>query len=162
MKIIFLDIDGVLVTGEYLNEMVEVNGHHFHRFARTPVFQLNKITKETGAEIVISSSWRCDGERWEALLEHFKNQGVDKRPIGKTPRLERKNGSGLFLASQRGYEIKTWLGYGDDIESFVAIDDDSDMDDIKDNFVLVKNGMWRGGMGESHAGKAIEILRRNK
>jgi len=162
MKIIFLDIDGVMVTGEYLNELVRVDGHNFHRFAKSPVFQLNKILRETGADIVISSSWRCDGPRWEALLDHFKLQGVEKRPIGRTPKLEKRLPSGVWLSAQRGYEIKTWLGYGGDVESFVAIDDDSDMDDIKDNFVLVKNGMWRGGMGESHSAKAIEILMRTK
>lgn len=156
MKVVFLDIDGVMVTGETVTKRAQVEGHGFNLFAKEPVAQLNRILEATGAEIVVSSSWRCDGPRWDALLFHFTEQGVSRRPVGRTPQLERRLPSGLYAGAQRGDEIKAWLS--NDVESFVAIDDDSDMDAILPRFVHVKNGMWRGGLGPAHADQAIEIL----
>lgn len=158
MKVIFLDIDGVVCTGETVNSMAEYGTHHFCLFAKGPVYQLNKIIEKTGAEIVVSSSWRCDGERWEALMEHFAAMGISKRPISRTPRLERLLPSGIYKVAQRGEEIRAWLST--DVENFVVLDDDCDMDAVKDNFVHIRNGMWRGGLGQGHAQKAIEILTR--
>lgn len=159
MKVIFLDIDGVLVTGETVNLHVRIGEHGFNPFAKGPVFQLNRILAATGAEIVVSSSWRCDGPRWEALMDHFKGQGIDKRPIGRTAHLSRMK-NGVWQSPQRGTEIKAWLS--NDVQQFVALDDDSDMDDIPNNFIHTKNGMWRGGLLGSHAEAAIEILNQPK
>lgn len=156
MKVVFLDIDGVMVTGETVGQHVAVEGHHFNPFAKGPVYQLNRILRETGAHIVVSSSWRCDGPRWDALLFHFTQQGVEQRPIGRTPDLNRRRPSGIFEAVQRGEEIKAWLAH--DVEAFVALDDDSDMDAIRANFVHVRHGMWRGGLNRDHADAAIALL----
>jgi hypothetical protein len=156
VKVIFLDIDGVLCTGETVNEMVAIGMHHFCHFAKGPVYQLNKIVAETGAEIVVSSSWRCDGERWEALMTHFANMGVAKRPIGRTIDLWHRLPTGSKLQPQRGDEIAAWLST--DVTGFVVLDDDCDMDAVKDNFVHIRNGMWRGGLHSGYAEKAIAIL----
>lgn len=155
MKVIFLDIDGVLVTGETVNRQNTVGDHHFNPFAKGPVFQLNRILAATGAEIVVSSSWRCDGPRWDALMEHFKAQGIEKRPIGRTIDLNRKQ-NGVWISAQRGEEIKAWLS--NDVTHYVALDDDCDMDAIPGHFVHIKNGMWRGGLGVAHADCAVAIL----
>lgn len=158
MKVIFLDIDGVLVTGETVNTLIHVTEDDpFCAFARGPVYQLNRIVRETGAEIVISSSWRCDGPRWLALMTHFRQQGVEKEPIGRTIRLRPRRGESYV---QRGKEIKVWLS--NDVTEYVALDDDCDMDDIPGHFVYIKNGMWRGGLLAGHAELAIAILNRPK
>ena len=53
MKIIFLDIDGVLNTiSNWGSRPIE------KRFSPGCVAALNKITEHTGAKIVISSSWK--------------------------------------------------------------------------------------------------------
>jgi hypothetical protein len=158
MKVVFLDIDGVLVTGETVNRQETIGEHHFNPFAKGPVFELNRILKATGAEIVVSSTWRCDGPRWEALMEHFRLQGIERRPIGRTIHMERKSEGGtIWIAAQRGKEIKAWVS--SDVTAFVALDDDTDMDDIPGHFVHIKNGMWRGGLQASHADCAIQILK---
>ena len=157
MKVIFLDIDGVLATGETFNKNVEVNGEGFCPFYKGAVYNLNKITAATGAVLCISSSWRCGGPRWDALVEHFKQQGVEGQIIGRTPQLERKSPGGVYMAVQRGEEIKAWLST--DVSHYVALDDDSDMDAIPGHFVHVRNGSWRGGLLNSHAQCAIAILK---
>ncbi len=155
MKVVFLDIDGVMATGETFNQHVHIGEHGFCPFAKGPVYQLNRILKETGAEIVVSSSWRCDGPRWDALMTHFKDQGVEKRPIGRTIDLTKKV-NGIWQSGQRGDEIKVWLSA--DVEAYVALDDDSDMDAIPGHFVHIRNGSWRGGLQAGHADQAIQIL----
>jgi len=162
MKVVFLDIDGVLVTGETVSRHVMTDGIPMNPFAAGPVAQLNRVLRETGAEIVVSSSWRCDGPQWDALMTHFAGQGVDRRPIGKTPWLDYKSNGGVWVATQRGDEIRTWLVENPDVEAFVAVDDDRDMDAIKDNFVWVEKGMFNGGLGVAHADQMIAVLNRKK
>lgn len=59
MKVIFLDIDGVLNTKYWEN--MKVRDQYGHTFDPNSVANLARIIEETGAEIVISSSWKCLG-----------------------------------------------------------------------------------------------------
>ena len=59
MKLIFLDYDGVMNTPKYIRDNIE-------RYHRDPIDTphveiLNEIVEETGALIVLSTSWRLDG-----------------------------------------------------------------------------------------------------
>lgn len=112
MKIIFLDLDGVLTN-------------HNTRF-RTPdllcVNHLNEIINKTNAYIVISSTWR----KYDSLdklkdILNIGGFGIDKnRILGITPRLNESHA--------RGKEIQQWLDETNlNIESFVILDDDADM-----------------------------------
>ena len=76
MRFLFLDIDGPLNTGR--NDYLDTDryGHHFDDVA---VRNLRWIVEETGARIVVSSSWRrgsgrvfgCRGEEiWQWLAEN--------------------------------------------------------------------------------------------
>ena len=160
MKIIFLDIDGVLVNRETVCKHVDFEGQRLNPFHPDCVKNLNKIIEATGAKIVVSSSWRSDNEEvWTSLLFYFTNQGVKQRPIDKTPDLSHyKNENGLWTTRQRGEEIKAWLdAHPGQIEQFVVIDDSSDMDAVRDNFVHIENGMEKG-LESHHAESAILIL----
>ncbi len=159
MKIIFLDIDGVLVNHETVCKHVTFEGRRFNPFHPACVAQLNRIIEATDAEIVVSSSWRCDGPMWDALLFYFTNQGICKRPIDRTPDLPILSKGGVFQAVQRGEECMKWLVDNNGWSNFVAIDDNSDFDAIRENFVHVKNGMEKG-LEAHHADLAIEILKR--
>jgi len=104
MKIIFLDIDGVLnnyyTLGEGANwdpDLVKI---------------LNRIIKETKAEIVLSSTWRQITQYCDIIKNDMKI-----KYIGETPKLWEK----------RGVEIQTWLDENPGVEKFVILDDDSDM-----------------------------------
>jgi hypothetical protein len=140
MKVIFLDIDGVLVTRDCLKTFKD----GFMSFNPNSVAVLNKIVSETGAELVLSSCWRMHGMK--GFNAHAKRQGVIKPVIAFTPR---KDG-------ERGDEIQEWLKTTEaNVESFVIIDDDSDMGSLLP--FLVRTDMEHG-LTEQHHGKVLEIL----
>lgn len=80
------------------------------------------ILRKTNAGLVISSIWRL-GRTTEELSQILYNYGVpSKYVIGQTPWLPEKH---------RGAEIQKWLSETDlKIESFVILDDNSDMDHL--------------------------------
>ena len=90
MKIIFLDIDGVLngysrFTGlcykvfSKLHLLKFVKRHYDLFGVRThKVKLLSKIVKKTGAKVVISSSWRGGG-----LKPYFDIEGMQKELLDK-------------------------------------------------------------------------------
>lgn len=55
-KIIFLDIDGVLNSADHLDHTKHCNG--YSDISPKKVKLLKKIVDRTGAEIVLSSTWR--------------------------------------------------------------------------------------------------------
>ena len=95
MKVLFLDIDGVLNSSnwfEYMqycikNDMynkvlnfVEINDEHIKRklsmIDDRAIANLNRIVEETGCKVVLSSSWRSSREYDNALTEYiFKLKG---------------------------------------------------------------------------------------
>jgi hypothetical protein len=103
-KIIFLDIDGVLATPEYLKD---------GQWALNPEKQklLGEILVQTDAKIVLSSSWRYS--TLKKTKEHMESEGFlfNDLLIGVTIRayqfLER--GTGIHLSIPRGVEIKQWI-----------------------------------------------------
>lgn len=129
MKIIFLDIDGVLNKGLVASNSEEDDisrGEIYGFMNKSLINNLNKLTQETGAKIVISSSWRCETlEENKSLLEAF---GIEAECVGSTPRL---SGAGIC----RGNEIAAWIYSHQDLiechywefKEYIILDDDSDM-----------------------------------
>ena len=78
MKVIFLDIDGVIITDMTLKERLKKNS------LANPecIEQLNRIISETDAKIVISSAWRFCGIQEMQLLLIF--WGCNGEVIGAT------------------------------------------------------------------------------
>ncbi len=83
MKILFLDIDGVLLP-QFKND-----GHFLYddqmleRFPKNCINALNHILTETNCEIVISSDWRRYFNL-SKLIDIFKINGIIKSPIDVT------------------------------------------------------------------------------
>lgn len=159
MKVIFLDVDGVLNSNdrdEVFHGMIGIEDEKVSRLA--------KIVTETGAEIVLSSSWRIDWERVESkqdlpLMGEYLVEKLAKY------HLQILNKTDSIDMSQRGVEIKTWLQNaetdGVNIESFCIIDDemfDYVEEDLTDH--LVKTSFYDppGGLQDTHVEKAISIL----
>ena len=164
-KIIFLDIDGVLATPEYLKD---------GQWALNPEKQkmLGRILSETDAEIVLSSSWRRNS--LEDTKEYMEEKGflfVDKL-IGVTIRAQQfiANGKGGILSMPRGVEIKYWIDtrihsdHGknwkrlilDRDYTYVILDDDCDMLlEHKNNFIRTESSI---GLTDEDVEKAIAIL----
>jgi hypothetical protein len=145
MKLIFLDIDGVM------NNQTEAKKSKFHEsleFAPSCVRNLKRIISETDAKIVISSSWRR-GETVESMKERiFVYYGLDEYVIGITPH---------YHETIRGLEIADYLAhkYNEVIEGFVILDDDIDMGSLMKHHVKT-NHIY--GLTEADADKAIYTL----
>lgn len=121
MKVVFLDIDGVLNSMDYLKvtsrlgirkDKVDKYGDPFDPRC---VLNLEMVIKETGALIVISSVWKYQG--LEAMKSMWKDRNLPGEVIGITPNI---NGP-------RGAEIEKWLQDEMSVNEYVIIDDDNDM-----------------------------------
>lgn len=112
MKIIFLDIDGVLTTATW---------HRFHKFNPVCSKLLENVLVSSGEwQLVISSTWRYEGLGENSKLEkELKETNLFKwlHPDWRTPRLNKK----------RGYEIQDWIDKHSEISDYLILDDDSDM-----------------------------------
>jgi hypothetical protein len=112
MKIIFLDIDGVLNS---TRSAIAMGGYpapnrNYDRFDMVAVELIRRICSKD-VKIVLSSTWRkCEG--WRKIL----NLPI----IDKTEDIP-------ALSCQRGKEIDEWLQKHSDVEEYVIIDDDIDM-----------------------------------
>lgn len=123
MKVIFLDFDGVL---NVIPQGHDDFGGIFH-----PGFveNLGRIIDETGAKLVISSTWRHMGI--ERLHRMWKQRQYPGEIIGITPDLrwgtpeERlEPGESNYV---RGDEIQAILDQKPEITNYVILDDDDDM-----------------------------------
>jgi hypothetical protein len=143
-KIVFLDFDGVLNCEKSVQEL----GTRY-RFSKPCVAALNLLLRKTGANIVVTSSWR---DHWTLRenAEFLERDGVlSGRVLGKTPTLGEK---------PRGIEIDTWLKSAPYvIESFVILDDRDDMEMHSDRLVRVDPSI---GLTEVLSHRASEILHR--
>lgn len=129
-KILFLDIDGVLNTKFWYSKMDEDTPRNKWGYVFDPmsVANLKRIVDETGAEIVISSSWKCVG--LHELRKMWKARKLPGRIIDITPDImtdEDILDIDLDLIDPgkgRGDEIKKWLSRHEKQVSHYAIIDD--------------------------------------
>jgi hypothetical protein len=159
MKVIFLDIDGVLnsetsIRANGITNQWNDNPHPEH------IKWLNYIIKETGAKVVISSTWRTSAS--PSMFNRFLSLlGFEGDVIGRTPSLEAYRGTEIktWLEEHADkiikYKDSTWYSYKQPVDSFVILDDDSDMVDLTPYLVLI-DGLK--GLTEEDANKAIKIL----
>lgn len=116
MKVIFLDIDGVLNRLGSIEQQRTIHTFQgFVGFEPELVERFNNLVSETGAVIVLSSSWR-NSKNWRSDM--FQNGLNIKKLIDRTPHLPGKI---------RGYEIDAWLKVHANVENYVIVDDDNDM-----------------------------------
>lgn len=147
MKVIFLDIDGVLVNrNSFKLPRLELAEHRLSYHTADPacVFALNRIVIATEARIVVSSVWR--GLGMSRIRDIFKAWEMRAQVIGLT---------GEIRDAIRGDEIKAWLDANSDVQSFVIIDDDNDMGQLKHRLVETDCMV---GLTEADADRAIAIL----
>lgn len=115
MKILFLDIDGVLnCRSGYQRDKPK----RMQYMTAECVEALNYIVREVSdLKIVISSSWRFAFPMQEiiAMLGEAGNAVIDN-----TPRTRLSD-------DVRGNEIQAWLDAHPEVENFVILDDNSDM-----------------------------------
>ena len=150
MKVIFLDIDGVLNSDAYFNKIRNLKIQGIKSEIDVEKIQLlKKAVDETGANVVLSSSWRYtrNAQYLKELLLHY-NIYTDSTP---------------FIQNKRGLEIKQWLADHPYVEDFVILDDEI-FDSYDENLInkLVKISDSNGyNFGEGLLPKDVdEIIKR--
>ncbi len=161
-KILFLDFDGVLNPKWW--ERKKPLDEYGVSFDPKTVACLEKIIAETGANIVISSSWKNMG--LSVVQDMWRERGLPGKVIDITPDYlgesllcsELNNDDVLY---ERGCEIKGWLSlHKDEISHYAILDD---MDDIlpeqQQRFVQTDPDL---GLTEADAKQIIFMLNHQK
>lgn len=174
VKVLITDIDGIFNPENGLKklsknwtDMSVFNGEGPSKtFCPDSVEAHNRIIRETGAKIVVSSSWRSDG--LEEMQKLWKDKGLIGEVIDVTP---------LTQHMIRGSEIRSWLcsqGYLYPVEywnapaweesrvkckikNYCIVDDDWDIF-IPQAKHYVNTPAYYGLAGEGIADRIIEIL----
>lgn len=149
MKVIFLDIDGVLNSEQYIRECdgcgIVIDP--------SKMVLLKQIVDATNARIVLSTSWR---EHWSKDQKQCDSTGVLMNSIfgayglqifDKTPQLH----------TRRETEIKSWLDKNPDVQKFVVLDDMLLSGEFLSGY-FVKTSSYFGGLDEMDVRNAIGIL----
>ncbi len=162
MRIIFLDVDGVLncnSTKERFQGFIGIDDKYVERLA----VLVNESSKEEDTQIVLSSSWRLDevkgGEIVHDALDYVKEklskQGLSIYDV--TPYVK------PTVNYTRGFEIQTWLNDKHDVSSFVVLDDELFWDfkklKITRHFVQTTFYGSHAGLQDKHIKRALRILR---
>ena len=183
MKVIFLDIDGVMNSENRVRELKALEDagmldkkalYNWDMPYEGTLLPLKKIVDETGAKIVLSSCWRRNPDKIERLNECFKPYGFqiydstchglyteDLKKLGFSPiRCHTKytDVTGKKYTTDRGAEIASWLNEHPEVESFVILDDDvADIDQYyKKQHVCTDFYNW--ALTFEKAEQAIKIL----
>jgi hypothetical protein len=171
IKVLFLDIDGVLNATDSSLSWYPFHGEEqsqsdgYDKFDERCVRWLRGIVALTGCKIVVSSTWRLsmrgpifpggmvdqdlDGQR--RFEDMWLSRNMPDVIIGRTPRIP---------GTRRGNEIWTWLDRIKDreqpISSYCILDDDGDMlEEQMPNFVQCNSDY---GITDIEFRKALKIL----
>lgn len=134
MKIIFLDIDGVLNSQLYYTKRKRdkdqsKEDYHLQNIDPKPIEFLNSLIAETGAKVVISSTWRM-GNTLEYMQQLLTKRGLIGEIIDFTPVLHHEGslrGNEIYAWIQKNSEMLCGSNVGADFKEYVIFDDDSDM-----------------------------------
>lgn len=183
LKIVFLDIDGVICTGGSIRRAIadwsgldENDADLFKKydkirkelgffprfdmenwpFDRNALKNIHELSREKNVRFVISSTWRI-GRTADQLKKLFTMKGMCIPIIDRTP------ANNLDLDG-RGAEIQFWLNKASidkqfEVESYVVIDDDCyDIESLHPNNFVQTN--FKDGFNDPALKLAKEILNR--
>lgn len=185
MKIIFLDIDGVLNHEKWYEELQNMKGNididkPINHIDPKSINELNRIIIETGAKVVISSTWRKQYNLNE-LRVLFSKVGFVGEILDVTRVIMGNiltHNDDIYCTIPRGCEIDYWLKeYGNfqrinwskeeqqkqlnnaSIKNYIILDDDSDMlYNQREHYIKVGR---QYGLTKEIADIAIEILNKS-
>lgn len=158
MKIIFLDIDGVIKED-----------YHGAPFIDESLKILKETIDETGAKIVMSSTWKV---KYKAFVDNgYKTDIYDIQRLYDAMcrySLEFYDYTPLFRIEhelRRPKEIREYLKSAKDVESFCIIDDRDEFmwNELSENLVLTYFGRDENGgkiahLAPEHKSRIVEIL----
>lgn len=153
MKIIFLDIDGVLNSVRYDRQRTIDQGN----IDETRLQLIKKLVDATEARIVLTSSWR---KHWEKDISKRDAIGRDINEVFAKYHLTIYDKTECLPNNDRAEEIRKWLKLQGNIEAFVIFDDIAFGwgNDLQEH--LIKTNPRIGfGLEEKHIQEAIELLK---
>lgn len=167
MKVLFLDIDGVLNGHEWDDEAKSCN------IRRECVKHLNRVVRETGCRIVLSSAWRYIVHGGDMTTRGFgymlrthgllADGGTVNLILGITDRDADPLVLGESDVGERGRQCRAWVdrwhGLGKAVlplECFVAVDDEDHDFSAAGVLAVITDG--KKGLTEADADRLIGIL----
>lgn len=150
MKLIFLDIDGVMNTCHYNLFQHDKGLEGLENLCPIAMLTLNKIIELTGAKVVISSTWRLS-KTIEELQDILDNDGFLGEVVGKTPNIG---------FSKRGKEIYHHITH-QKCTGFVVLEDDVyDCQEVIDHTVEIvhKKKTEHRGLNDSYLTEILSKL----
>lgn len=145
MKVIFLDVDGVL-NNDFTTTRTKQGAEFVDDYL---IERLKRLIDATGATVIMSSSWRygrtCKAHHddFVELLEKLESHGVHVEDY--TPTMN---------TAHKSVEIKQYLQDHPEIEKFVVLDDD-EIELYPEQHVETLN---RYGLTDENVDDAIKIL----
>lgn len=146
-----MDIDGVLNNIETFSKDNELDADNIKVF--------NEIVEKSGANVVISSSWRIcfDFDELKQTLEKagLKANIIDITPI-HVPRDKWKNPDSDIVQpyQTRGHEIQAWLDEHP-TDQFIIVDDNDEMSHLSPKLLKTK---FEYGLTSEHVDTALKLF----
>jgi hypothetical protein len=152
MKVLFLDVDGVL---NYRGVFKPGNPMPICPKAWA---MLRQVIEKTGCKIVLSSTWRLGDRDICPYIGKLRSFGLFDytHEDWRTKDVWRDDWSGSSEDMRRGTEIAEWLSRHPEVKRYAIVDDDSDMlDDQRPFFVKTS---FDSGLMREHRDRLIELL----
>lgn len=113
MKVLFMDIDGVLNSERtvYASKRFPKSFKHTDAFDWVAVGMLRRLCADYDVKIVLSSTWRAYYSAGEVA------DGLNLPVVSQTP----------LLYEPRGVEIQKWLEDHPEVTKYAIVDDNGDM-----------------------------------
>lgn len=140
MKILFLDVDGVLNNQESLRTG---SGVDFTGWDPLCCEVVRQMCLQFDLQIVVSSTWRLN---WGDCMWNMGRASLDK-PIDRTNEL---------VGEPRGSEIAEWLSRHPRVAGYIILDDDMDFSEIQREHHIHTN--IKDGVRPAHMAIARQIL----
>ncbi len=152
MKVIFLDVDGVMISEESFLLTMALGGRMVF-FSRKAMKALKKLVRRTGAVVVLTSSWRpmpghAPTRSYEQFCTALQRNGTPL--FDRTPWLEDRE-------HDRSDEIAAWLEEHQP-EAWVIIDDNDrfrNHPEFRERWVPIDAAH---GLTSAEADRAAEVL----
>ncbi len=162
MRVLFLDIDGVL------NDHAKLPGSVFCGIVAACIVQLNRVIAATHCRLVLTSSWRYLILRGAMTVEGFEQMlythglipaGDDGKPYHLFDHLPADDTDPRYQAgSERGLQIADWLSRHDAIEAFAVVDDGPpgmQFEPVEDRLIRTRGDV---GLTGTDADRLIELF----
>ncbi len=87
----------------------------------------------------------------------LETRGFKGRVIDKLPDWSKDELRGLYVAEERGDEIREWLVKHPEVTAFVALDDGTDMTAVTAHHV--QTSLFEGGLCDVHVDQALALFK---